>query len=90
MDDDIAGVDQHPITMGLPLDASAAIAFIFELPDELVGDGPDVPLRAPRCEHHMVADRGFSPQVDGDDVPSLGGIERVEHDVEEMVRTGAK
>jgi hypothetical protein len=76
--------------MGLTLDAGAAIAFIFELPDELVGDGPYVPLRTPRCEHHVVADRGFSPQVDGDDAFSLGGIERIEHDVEETVRTGAK
>jgi hypothetical protein len=30
--------------MWLPFDAGAAIAFIFELPDELVCDGPYVPL----------------------------------------------
>src|SRR5262245_11153892 len=35
VDDDVAGVDEHPIAMGLPFDAGAAIAFIFELPDEL-------------------------------------------------------
>ena len=90
MDDDVAGVDQHPIATGLPFDAGAAIAFIFELPDELVCDGPYVPLRAPRCEHHMVADRGLSPQVDGNDIFSLCGVERVEHDIEEISRTGAK
>jgi hypothetical protein len=38
----------------------------------------------------MVADRGLSLEVDGDDVFSLGGIERVEHDIEEIGRTGAK
>jgi hypothetical protein len=38
----------------------------------------------------MVADRGFPLEVDGDDVFSLGGVERVEHDIEESVRTGAK
>jgi hypothetical protein len=76
--------------MGLPFDAGAAIAFIFELPDELVCDGPYVPLRAPRCEHHMVAHRGLSPQVDGNDIFSLCGVERVKHDIEEISRTGAK
>jgi hypothetical protein len=76
--------------MGLAFYAGLAIAFIFELFDELICDGPYVPLRAPRCEHHMVADRGLSLEVDGDDVFSLGGIERVEHDIEEIGRTGAK
>jgi len=38
----------------------------------------------------MVADRGFAHQVDADDLLRLGGIERVEHDVEQMSRMSAK
>jgi len=82
MDDNIAGIDQHPIALGLALDAGAAIAFLFEFLDELVGDGPDMPLRAPLREDHMVADRGLASQVDAGDVLGLGGVERVEHDIE--------
>ena len=82
MDDDVAGIDQHPIALGRPFDASAAKAFVFQLFDDLVGDGPDMPLRASRCDHHLVADRGLASQVDGRDLLRLGGIERVEHDLE--------
>jgi hypothetical protein len=38
----------------------------------------------------MVADRGLPLEVDGHDVFGLCGVERVEHDIEESVRTGAK
>jgi len=62
------GIDQHPIALGLPLDAGAAKTFIFELSDDVIGNGPDMPLRAPRCQHHVVADRGLTLQVDADDI----------------------
>jgi hypothetical protein len=38
----------------------------------------------------MVADRGFAFQVDDGDTLSLGGIEGIEHDIEQTVRMGAK
>ena len=88
--DDVAGIDQHPIALGLALDAGAAIAFLFELPDELVGDGPDMPLRTPRSEDHMIADRGLAPQVDAGHVFCLGGVERAEHDIEQAFRIRAE
>src|SRR5680860_184290 len=56
VDDDIAGIDQHPVALGQSFDAGAAIAFILQLFDEVVGDGADMPLRATRGEHHVVAD----------------------------------
>jgi hypothetical protein len=90
MDDDVAGIDQHPIALGLALDAGAAITFLFELLDELVGDGPDMPLRTPRGEDHMVADRGFASQVDAGDILCLGGVECVEHDSEQAFRIRAE
>jgi len=78
-----------PIALGLPFDAGAAKAFIFELSDDVIGNGPDMPLRAPRCQHHVVADRGLALQVDADDIFRLGGIEGVEHDVEQTSRMSA-
>src|SRR4029077_2242900 len=90
MDDDVAGINQHPIALGLALDADPAIAFLFELPDEWVGDGSNMPLRSPRGEHHMVADRGFASQIDAGDVLCLSGIERVEHDGEQAFRIDAQ
>jgi hypothetical protein len=90
MDDDVAGINQHPIALGLALDADPAIAFLFELPDELVGDGPDMPLRTPRGEDHVVADRGLASQVDASHILSLGGVERVEHDIEQAFRIRAE
>jgi hypothetical protein len=38
----------------------------------------------------MIADRGFASQVDADDILSLGGIEGIEHDIEQAVRMRAK
>ena len=72
MDDDVAGIDQHPVAMGKAFDASASEAFVLELPDEVIGNGADMPLRAPRGYDHLVADRGLALDVDGDDVLGLG------------------
>jgi hypothetical protein len=90
MDDDVAGVDQHPIALGHPFDPGAAKAFVFQLFGDVVGDGPDMPLRAPRGDDHLVADRGFASQVDDRDLLGLRAVERVEHDFEETIRMRAK
>jgi hypothetical protein len=45
VDDDVAGVDQHPIAMGHAFDAGPAIALFFELFDGLSATAPTC-----RCE----------------------------------------
>jgi hypothetical protein len=90
MDDDIAGVDQYPVALRQTFDARASKACVLQLLDEVIGDGSYVPLRAPRSDYHLIADRGLSLQVYDRDFLSLGGIERVEHDLQEAVRMRAK
>jgi hypothetical protein len=76
--------------MGHALNASTAMTFILEFLDEVIRDGTDMPLRAAGGEHHMIADRCLAAQVDDDNVISLGGIERVENDLEQTIRICAK
>src|SRR5262245_66139359 len=90
VDDDVAGIDQHPVAMGKAFDASASEAFVLELPDKVVGNGADMPLRAPRGYDHLVADRGLALDVDAYDALGLGIVECVEHDVEQTLRVCAK
>src|SRR5262245_7085749 len=42
--DDVGGVDQHPVALGLPLDARATIAGIFQLVLQLLGDRAHMPV----------------------------------------------
>ena len=45
MDNNLARVDQHPVTLGQSFDARSAIAFVLERLDKMVGYGADMPLR---------------------------------------------
>src|SRR5512135_2420822 len=45
VDDDIAGVDQHPITMGQALDARIRYACLFQAFQDAIRDGAHVSVR---------------------------------------------
>ena len=47
MDNDVAGVDQHPVASGHALDLGPAVAGILDRPQQVVGDRADVTMRPP-------------------------------------------
>ena len=90
MDDDIAGVDQHPIALGHAFDAGAAKAFVFQLFGMWSATAPTC-----RCERPEATTIWSPIEV----LPlksmiatcsALEAIERVEHDFEETIRMRAK
>jgi hypothetical protein len=72
VDDDVAGIDQNPIGMRQALDANIALAGLFQLHRQLVGDGADMAVGAAGRDDHAVSEGGFAMEVDGDDVFRLG------------------
>jgi len=77
VDDDIARIDQNPIAVLLPLDPRGALAPL-ECTDQPFSDGSDVNVGAPRRDDHGVGKRGFSVQINGDDVFGFRVIKRVQ------------
>ena len=72
MDDDVTGINEHPITGRQTLDPRIAEAGILELADEAVADRCDMTARPARGHDHVVAQRRFACNVDGYDVFCLG------------------
>jgi hypothetical protein len=56
MDDYVARIDQHPVALRRAYDTRFAEACFLQFPDEIVGNGADMPLGATRCHDHLVAD----------------------------------
>lgn len=73
MDDDIARVDQHPITAAKAFDLDAiAMPALFQSAQKLVRNRRYVTMRTSRRDDHMITDNGLASQVDGDNVFGLG------------------
>ena len=83
MDDHVARIDENPIALGQSLDPEIAVTLGFELLDQLIGDGADMPGGAAGRNHHAVGDRGFAVEVDRDDVLGLGVFELSENGLED-------
>lgn len=64
VDDDVAGIDEHPIAGLLPLDLQIAEARRFEILNEAIRQRPDVPIGTTRSNDDEVADRGLAGDVD--------------------------
>ena len=47
MNDDVAGVDQHPVAGLQTLDGSLAMSGILQRPQHAIGHGADMPVRTP-------------------------------------------
>ena len=71
MDDHVAGVDQHPVAAGQALDPGAAVALVLERPQQPVGQGADMAVRAAGRDDQAVGDGALVLQVDEDDVLGL-------------------
>ena len=75
MDDNIAGVDQHPVAGLQTFDAGIAEPIFLDIGDEVVGNGADMAARSPGDNDHVVSQRRFSGNVDGYNVFALGIFE---------------
>ena len=77
MDDHIARVDQNPIAQRHPFNPCLADALLFQLLDQLIGDGTHMTLGTAGGDNHIIAKRRFPGQVDADNVIGLGVLEGV-------------
>jgi hypothetical protein len=68
MHDHIAGIDQYPVALPHALDTNARTARIFDVFDEVIGNSTDMALRPAAGHDHVIADRGFSGEIDDDAV----------------------
>ena len=87
MDDDVAGIEQDPIAMGLAFDRHTAMAGFLELGRDLFGQCRDLAGRAAAGDHQVIRDARFAFQIDHDDVFGLALIEGM-HDQAEHVGRG--
>jgi len=84
VNDHVAGVDQHPVAMRNAFDAGDDAGFVQVL-DDPVGDRADMALRPAGSHDHVVADRRFVPEVDGEGVLRLHIVEAVEDQTEDLL-----
>ena len=78
MHDDVSRVDQNPIAGLQTFDAGRTQAFVLQVGNEVFADRRDMTVRASGYDHHVVAQRRFSGNVDGDDVFCLRVLEACE------------
>ena len=80
VDDDVIGVDQHPIGHRQPFDAHVAAKLLLDPLGELLGHRRDLAGRAAAGDHHIVGDVRFAVERDGDDVERLVVVEGTKHE----------
>src|SRR5690606_22703534 len=75
MDDDVAGIDQHPVGAAHSLNTRETEPGVLQRRDQMIGDSCDVSVRASRRDDHIVTECGLALQVYRDDIFCLGVIE---------------
>jgi len=76
MNDDIAGVDQHPVTLGQALSADGSKTALLQALDEMFGDRYNMPMGAAAGDDHGIGDGCLADEVDDGHVLSLVFLER--------------
>ena len=84
MNDDIAGIDEHPVAGLKTFDAGVSEPFILHVFQKMLANRRDMPVRPPGNHNHVVRKRRFSGNVERDDIFSLGVLEAREDGVEGM------
>src|SRR5260370_12186284 len=64
--DHVAGIDQHPVTVGQALDVDAFDSGFLETFGDIFRDRADVPVSPARGDDHVVGKWRFAAKVDGD------------------------
>src|SRR5258705_6371595 len=75
MDDDVARVDQHPVAMRHALDFDRADTRLGEVVEHARRDRADMTVGRTGRHNHVVGDRGFATEVDGEGVLGLHIVE---------------
>jgi len=78
MDNDVAGIDQHPVAVLLAFDADAFQAGLVEALNSAVRDRCDMAVRASAGHNHGIGDRGLAGEIDGDGVLAFISSRRAE------------
>src|SRR5262245_10560379 len=81
MHNHITGVDQHPVRVRQTLDAGLD-ANATKVLNHTVGDGRDMAVRTAAGHDHVIANAGFSVEVDGDNVLGFHFIKLSEDDLQ--------
>ena len=76
MNDDIAGVDQHPVTLGQALSADGSETTLLQALDEMSGDRHNMPMGAAAGDDHGISDGRLADEVDDGHVLGLVFLER--------------
>jgi len=87
MHDDIAGIDQHPVPLPHALDTDAGTTRVFQALDQVVGNSADMTLRPAAGHDHVIANRGFSGEIDNDAVLGFHVFETGEDGAERLLGT---
>src|SRR5262249_24174931 len=83
MDQDVAGVDQHPVALLEALDAAAVQSFGLESFNHMLGQRAHLALRASGGDDHRVGDGALGLEVDRND---LLGLVRVQRRLDQLKR----
>ena len=84
MNDHVARIDQHPVAMRYAFDPGGN-AGLVQILDDPVGDRADMALRPAGRHDHVVADRRFISQIDGEDVLGLHIVEAGEDQTKDLL-----
>ena len=68
MDDDRAGVDQHPVAVRQAFDPGLAVALFFQRAQQVVGHRADMAVRTAGRHDQGVGDGALAFQVDENDI----------------------
>src|SRR5215470_7955332 len=85
MNDDVAGVDQHPVAMRHAFDPRVRHAGLGEVFQHAIGDRANMAVRPARGHNHAVGDRRFAGEIDGDGVLGLHVTEAGEDQAENLL-----
>lgn len=71
MDDNITGIDQHPVRLAAALGNIADHTSRLQAFEHMLRHGLDMPSGTPGGNHHGVGKAGFSGEIDGDRIDCL-------------------
>ena len=77
VDNDVACIDQHPVSICHAFDLGAAKTAFFQLAHQVISQRADVPGRAPGRDDHGISDGGFTAEIDNGDAFRLVVLKRV-------------
>ena len=71
MNDDVAGIDQDPVTLSDSLGFDPDQPFALEGLYQILGKRNHLARRSPGCNHHVITNRRFAIQIDYNNVFGL-------------------